>query len=91
MTADELQQKLGRVIRHHREMCGYSQEGFANEIAIPRAYYGTVERGKQNITLKTLHQIATGLDAAPSQLLHQAESWNESNFPALRRAGRPRK
>jgi hypothetical protein len=49
MTADDLQGNLGRAIRHRRERLGYSQEGFANEITIPRAYYGIVERAGRTL------------------------------------------
>ena len=32
-------------------------------------YYGGIERGEKNITLKTLHRIAEGLDTRMTDLL----------------------
>lgn len=50
-----------------------SQEAFADHIGVHRTYYGAVERGKQNLTLKSLERIAKGLDVSVSLLFVAAD------------------
>lgn len=49
---------LGKQIRKLREQSGLSQEAFASEAGLDRAYYGGVERGERNIASINLIQIA---------------------------------
>ncbi|ROH86545.1 XRE family transcriptional regulator [Stagnimonas aquatica] len=60
---------VGRAIRARREGMKISQEDFAAEIGLDRAYYSHVERGKYNITLVVLFRIAAGLRCEPSELM----------------------
>tara|TARA_R110000782_G_scaffold48146_1_gene105505 strand:+ start:6621 stop:6869 length:249 start_codon:yes stop_codon:yes gene_type:complete len=53
---------LGEQIRKLREQAGYSQEAFASEAGLDRAYYGGVERGERNVATINLIQIATALN-----------------------------
>ena len=52
---------LGKQIRKLREQSGLSQEAFASEAGLDRAYYGGVERGERNIASINLIQIAATL------------------------------
>lgn len=90
MTADELQLRLGVVIRYYRERKGYSQEGFSDLIEVHQTHYGAVERGRQNVTLKMLKLIAEGLEVPVWKLLHEAVTKQPSDFPEPRKPGRPR-
>ncbi len=92
MTPDTLKQRLAFVIRRHRERRKFSQEAFADELGLHRAYYGRVENG-QNLTLQTLEHVARGLKLTASRLLQEAERLNldkalKSSTKPLRR-GRP--
>jgi transcriptional regulator with XRE-family HTH domain len=69
----DLQQELGRRIRRLRIQNGYTQESFADKCGIHRNFMGAVERGEQNLTLKTLHIIATGLGTKMAKLLSGLE------------------
>lgn len=89
MKADELQTRIGRVIRYYRERKGFSQEGFADQIGIHRVYYGAVERGLQNLTLRRLQEIADGLGMTIWKLFHEAETKSPADFPPPRKPGRP--
>lgn len=53
--------KLGKQIRKLREAKGFSQEGFAAEAGLDRAYYGGVERGERNVAALNLMLIAKTL------------------------------
>jgi transcriptional regulator with XRE-family HTH domain len=59
---------LGRRIRELREQRGFSQEGFAEEIELDRAYYGGVERGERNVAALNLIRIARGLKVPVGEL-----------------------
>ena len=60
---------IGANIRFLRESRGYSQEGLAVKAGLQRTYIGDVERGKRNITVLNLEQIATALEVHPGLLL----------------------
>lgn len=53
---------FGARVRSLREATGASQEDFARAVGIDRAYYGRIERGKQNISLVTAAKIASALE-----------------------------
>ena len=52
---------IGQRIRDLRVDAGYSQEGFAVDAGLDRAYYGGVERGERNVAALNLITIATVL------------------------------
>jgi len=59
---------LGKQIRKLRKEAGFSQENFAAEAGLDRAYYGGVERGESNIASINLIQIAIGLGVEVGEL-----------------------
>lgn len=75
MARVPLQIRLAKAIRAQREKLGLSQEAFADEIGVHRTYYGAVELGKQNLTLKSVEKIAEGLDVTVSQLFLVADKF----------------
>lgn len=60
---------IGRQIRKERELRGYSQEKFAEITGFHRTYIGSVERGKQNLTLESYSRIADGLGLSLCELV----------------------
>lgn len=72
MKETQAQRKLGDAIRKRRESLGFSQERFADEVGLHRTYYGNVELGKNNLTLKTLLKISEGLKRKVGDLLTDA-------------------
>jgi transcriptional regulator with XRE-family HTH domain len=69
----EIQKQLGLRIRRLRIRKGYTQESFADTCGLHRNFMGAVERGEQNLTLKTLRIIATGLGTNMAKLLSGLE------------------
>lgn len=66
----ELQRRVGLNLRAYRERTGMSQEDFAHEIAgWHRTHQSAVERGVENLTLKSLERLADKLDVDPLDLL----------------------
>lgn len=60
--------KFGLTLRTLREEMGYSQEGFAHMAKLDRAFYGRMERGKQNVSLKTVWLLSARLGVPPAAL-----------------------
>lgn len=93
MTPDTLQIRLGYVIRHHRERLQCSQEEFADLVGVHRTYYGAIERGQQNPTLRNLQRIARSLSMRLSGLVAEAEDLDLESAvrepPLPPRRGRP--
>lgn len=58
---DSINRYFGEEIRKYRESRNLSQEQFAERCNISRAYYGRIERGEYNVTLRLCHSIANAL------------------------------
>lgn len=65
----ELQRRLGRNLRRHREEQGLSQEAFAEVVGVHRTYMGAVERGERNLTLRSVERLAEVVGVDPLALL----------------------
>jgi transcriptional regulator with XRE-family HTH domain len=46
----------------------------ADKIAANRAYYGDVERGTRNLTMRSLHRVAEGLGVQVQELFKESEA-----------------
>jgi transcriptional regulator with XRE-family HTH domain len=69
----DLAPRVGRAVRQLREANGLSQEELAAEAGLHRTYISLVERGRRNITVDALSQIAEALGVYPSRLIAEAE------------------
>jgi transcriptional regulator with XRE-family HTH domain len=65
--------RLSAVIRTYRKATKLSQDRFADQIDMHRAYYSAIERGEKNITLETLLRVADGLGVNASDLFGKAK------------------
>lgn len=72
-VTEDVVQTVGRTIRRFRERQGYSQEAFAQKAQLDRSYFGRIERGTQNLALRTLCVIAIALEVHPAELLADVE------------------
>ena len=68
-----LKRRFGKAVRRLRTAAGFSQEGFAAKAKVNRGYYGSIERGKINVSLDTIDKIAAALDLSPGQLLTEVD------------------
>ena len=68
---------IGAQIRELRSREGYSQEGFAAEIGMDRAYFGGVERGERNMAALNLVRIAAGLRVEVGELFPSVSALRE--------------
>lgn len=65
----DLQRTVGRNLRAYRLARGLSQEAFAEVLGVHRTYMGGIERGEQNLTLKSVERIAGRIELEPLSLL----------------------
>lgn len=63
-----INEKIGSNIRKFREEQGYTQNDFAEECQISRAYYGRIERGEHSITIETCEKICKTLGITLKEL-----------------------
>lgn len=60
---------LGRRVQELRKQRGWSQQRLAAAAGLDRTYLGTVEQGKQNITIGAALKLADALDTSLSELI----------------------
>jgi len=72
MKQEAVAAELAKVVRARREGLGVSQEAFADSINMHRTYYGAIERGERNMTMRILLKVCKGLGVKPSTILKDA-------------------
>jgi transcriptional regulator with XRE-family HTH domain len=77
-VAGVLQQRLGRNLRRLRTERGWSQEAFADELAVHRTYVGGLERGERNASLQVVEWLAESLGVDPLDLLREVDDQQEA-------------
>ena len=70
--------KTGEKIRQLRQQRGFSQEAMADELGLSTTAYGDLERGKTDLTLTRLAQIAEALGTTPMAILGATEASAEA-------------
>lgn len=65
--------QFSRQIYHRRRELGLSQQELADRCGLHRTYISDVERGERNMSLKTLFNIAFGLETSASEIMLVAE------------------
>ena len=68
MTYDELCETVGLKIKFYRQKSHLTQAQFAEMLDMDVRYLGDIERGKKNVTLKTIYKIASGLKRGAKDL-----------------------
>ncbi|NSY94480.1 helix-turn-helix transcriptional regulator [Agrobacterium tumefaciens] len=65
----EIKKRFGLAVKEKRVALGISQEELAMRIEADQAYVSRVEAGQINVTLETMHQIASALKTDAAELL----------------------
>ncbi len=76
-------ESLGKIIVKQRERIGWSQERLALESGVDRTRVGAIERGEANVTIETLHKIATALKQTLGSLVLEVESADAGRIPPM--------
>lgn len=69
----DIRRVFGSNVRRHRLAAGLSQEAVAVRMGVDRAFVSSIERGQQNVTLLTLHEVAEALKVGPAKLLKETD------------------
>lgn len=69
-----INERIGSVVRRHRELRGLSQEGLAALAEMSRAHVGELERGEVTPSIATLQKIASALGEKLSDLIIEYEN-----------------
>lgn len=69
ILAMDIRRLFGANLRRHRLAAGLSQEAVGVRMGADRAHISSMERGTQNVTLLTLHEVAQALGIEPAALL----------------------
>lgn len=57
-----MKKQFGAAVRLHRDLLGISQEELAGRAGLHRTYISDVERGARNVSLESIHRLATALE-----------------------------
>ena len=68
-----IEERFGVTVRKFREKKGYTQEEFADLVETERSYYGGIERGIHNPSLRKIAQIIKALNVRWSELFRQLD------------------
>jgi transcriptional regulator with XRE-family HTH domain len=64
---------FGRVLRKIRESHAISQDDLGAKSGYHRTYIGQLERGEKSPSLRTIFNLATTLELAPSEVIRRVE------------------
>ena len=64
-----IHERLGGMVRFHRERLGWSQEYLAEVAELHRTYISSLEHGRRNATLSVLERLANALGVTVADLL----------------------
>lgn len=71
MVASRSGKIVAASVRRLRVARGWSQEELGARARLHRTYVGAIERSEENITLRTLDQLADALDVEPADLFRK--------------------
>ena len=71
--AEDFQKRLGVRVREIRISGGFSQERFAEACELHRTHVSLLERGRINVTINTVRQIAQVLQISLSELFRDLD------------------
>jgi CheY-like chemotaxis protein len=69
----DLKKRFGAAVRGERDNLGISQEELAGRSGLHRTYISDVERGARNLSLESIHRLASALNVSISHLFSRVE------------------
>lgn len=82
-TKNQILIAFGQAVKERRLELGLSQEAFAEKAQLHRTYIGGIERGKRNVALLNIIQIAQALELTPEEFLERVSENLPKGFPKL--------
>jgi transcriptional regulator with XRE-family HTH domain len=69
--AEVIYQRLGQLVRHHRERLGQTQQQLAESVNLSRTSISNIESGRQRILVHQIFEFASALEL-PAEVLFPA-------------------
>ncbi len=69
----DLKEMIGSRIQEIRNKKGITQDQLSEKVGISSKYLSSIERGKENPTLKTILKLARSLDVKPDEFFTHLE------------------
>lgn len=85
MVDGDLQRAFGLALREERVRQGLSQEHWADVLGVHRTRAGAIERGEQNLTLRSVERLSERVGISPLVLLG-GPTGGQADGPVLRAA-----
>ncbi len=82
-TKNQILIAFGQAVKERRLELGLSQEAFAEKAQLHRTYIGGIERGKRDVALLNIIQIAQALELTPEEFLERVSENLPKGFPKL--------
>lgn len=80
---DTFYEEFGRALRECRIKANLTQDDVASKVGLGRTSVTNIEKGRQQVSLHMLYQLADAVDAQPSSLLPpRSEAKEKSELPA---------
>lgn len=73
------QENFGKLIRHYRTKSGISQEELAFRAGLDRTYIASVENGRRNVSIQTIHKFLTAFKLTYTEFFSGFESEKEAS------------
>jgi transcriptional regulator with XRE-family HTH domain len=81
---DKFYEEFGRALRELRLKANLTQDDVASRVGLGRTSVTNIEKGRQQVSLHMLYQLADAIDAEPSSLLpSRIEAKEKSELPAV--------
>ena len=72
MTYEDICENVGLKVKFYRQRLHLTQLALAEKIEMDVRYLSDIERGKKNITLKTLYRLASALNINIDELFQMS-------------------
>jgi len=72
-TTGNIEEKVGKILKKHREQKGLSLEQLSETTGIPTNLLANLELGKEELNLTVLKKVANVLDVTVDEILEEAE------------------
>ena len=69
----DVKKQFGAAVKLRRSRLGISQEELAGRAGLHRTYISDVERGARNVSLESIHRLATALETSMANLFSRID------------------
>src|SRR6185436_5701352 len=73
MEKIDVKKQFGAAVKLRRSRLGISQEELAGRAGLHRTYISDVERGARNVSLESIHRLATALETSMANLFSRSD------------------